>query len=105
MPSANNTPAVLWISAHPEPSSLNGSLRADALDHLRRTGHAVLESDLHAMGWDPVVRPRDGAHQADASQPFRVSTDTRAAHLAGTQPIDVSASMWSIHTGGVDMER
>src|SRR5690625_7896091 len=47
---------VLWLSAHPEPRSLNGSLRRDGLAALRAAGHRVLESDLYAMGWDPVVR-------------------------------------------------
>ena len=81
---------VLWISAHPEPASLNGSLRRDAIEHLRRLGHTVIESDLYAMEWDPVVRPRDGGHAA-SGQPgaFHVSTDTREAYLSGTQPAEV----------------
>lgn len=84
------TSTVLWLSAHPEPTSLNGSLRRDSIDHLRRAGHTVLESDLYAMGWDPVVRPRDGGH-APGEEPagFRVSADTRDAYIAGTQPADV----------------
>lgn len=81
---------ILWVSAHPEPRSLNGSLRGAAIAHLRSTGHLVLESDLYAMGWDPVVRPADGGHDTkDESEPFRVSTDTRNAYLAGSQPPEV----------------
>lgn len=83
-------PTVLWVSAHPEPSSLNGSLRRDAIDHLRRTGRSVIESDLYAMSWDPVVRARDGGQRlADEERPFRVSADTRDAHLAGSQPAEI----------------
>ncbi|SMX79055.1 NAD(P)H dehydrogenase (quinone) [Brevibacterium iodinum ATCC 49514] len=75
---------VLWLSAHPEPRSLNGSLRTFGIEHLRTLGHNVLESDLYAMEWDPVVRPHDaGTHVSDR---FRISADTRTAHLAGTQP-------------------
>ena len=75
---------VLWLSAHPEPRSLNGSLRTIGIEHLRTLGHTVLESDLYAMNWDPVVRPHDaGTH---SSERFRISAATRAAHLAGTQP-------------------
>lgn len=88
---ASDSPTVLWVSAHPEPTSLNGSLRRDSLEHLRDRGHVVIESDLYAMGWDPVVRPRDGAHDGETRQPFRVSADTRDAHIAGTQPVDVAA--------------
>lgn len=83
---------VLWVSAHPEPSSLNGSLRHDGVERLRRTGHTVLESDLYAMGWDPVVRARDGGQRADGEQrPFRVSTDTRDAFISGAQALEVLA--------------
>lgn len=81
---------VLWVSAHPESSSLNGSLKRDAISHLRRIGHTVIESDLYAMDWDPVVRDRDGGLQpGDGERPFRVSTDTRDAHLSGRQPIEL----------------
>ena len=75
---------VLWLSAHPEPRSLNGSLRTVGIEHLRTLGHAVFESDLYAMEWDPVLRPRDAG--IPSSDRFRISADTRIAHLAGAQP-------------------
>ena len=81
---------VLWLSAHPEPRSLNGSLRRDAIAHLRRRGCTVQESDLYAMGWDPVVRASDGGHTADDREPFRVSADTRMAFLSRSQPTEVA---------------
>lgn len=81
---------VLWLSAHPEQRSLNGSLRHDGVAHLRRTGHTVLESDLYAMDWDPVVRARDGGIASDDDTTvFRVSADTRRAHLADEQPPEI----------------
>lgn len=95
----NSTATVLWVSAHPEPRSLGGSLRTDGIAHLRRGGHEVIESDLYAMGWDPVVRSRDGGHDLDPStvgsaaerpQRFRVSADTRGAFLAGTLPPEIT---------------
>ncbi|MFI5606281.1 NAD(P)H-dependent oxidoreductase [Amycolatopsis sp. NPDC051903] len=46
---------VLWLFAHPEPHSLGGALRDDGLATLRALGHGVCESDLYAMGWNPVV--------------------------------------------------
>ncbi|WP_293694969.1 NAD(P)H-dependent oxidoreductase [uncultured Agrococcus sp.] len=88
-----DTPAstVLWISAHPEPSSLNGSLRRDAIEHLCQAGHTVIESDLYAMGWDPVVRAQDGGHHADTSpNVFRVGADTRDSYVSGTQPAEIA---------------
>lgn len=83
---------ILWVSAHPEPRSLNGDLRGDAIAHLRRTGHTVLESDLYAMNWNPVLHARDGGpFFRDESTAFRVSADTRAAYLADVQPPDVAS--------------
>lgn len=85
-----NASTILWVSAHPEPCSLNGTLRDEGIAHLRRSGHTVLESDLYAMDWDPVVRPRDGARApGDGPTPFRVSADTRTAYLAGGLPGDI----------------
>ena len=85
------SPTILWISAHPEPRSLNGSLRDDSIAHLRRSGHTVLESDLYAMGWNPVVQAQDGGHSPDDLDLFHVSADTRAAYLSGSQSPDVAA--------------
>lgn len=83
---------TLWLSAHPEPSSLNGSLRRDGMARLRRRGHTVLESDLSAMGWDPVGRAVDGGHPAaGAENAFHVSADVRSAYLAGSLPADIAA--------------
>lgn len=91
MDSTTTTPrTVLWLSAHPEPRSLNGSLRREGIARLRRQGHQVLHSDLYAMGWDPVLRPTDGAHDAPTDRRFRVSEDTRAARLEGRQRSDVA---------------
>ena len=42
------------LLAHPEPRSFNGALYRTAVDTLRVAGHAVTESDLHAMRFDPV---------------------------------------------------
>ncbi|QRP45160.1 NAD(P)H-dependent oxidoreductase [Amycolatopsis sp. FDAARGOS 1241] len=46
---------VLWLFAHPDPHSLGGALRDEGLATLRALGHDVCESDLYAMGWNPVV--------------------------------------------------
>lgn len=85
------TPTILWISAHPESRSLNGSLRRDAVSHLRQRGDTVLESDLYAMGWDPVVRAADGGHPPEGdTERFRVSADTRDAYLTRSQPPEIA---------------
>lgn len=80
---------VLWLSAHPEPQSLSGSLRRDGIAHLRAEGFQVTESDLYAMGWDPVVTRRDAGLRED--ERFFVSADTRTAYIDGRLPADVAA--------------
>lgn len=80
---------ILWLSAHPELRSLNGSLRRGGINHLRSAGHTVLESDLYAMQWNPIVT------RADAGTPqgerFRVTGDVRAAYAESRLPDDVVA--------------
>ncbi|MFF7928615.1 NAD(P)H-dependent oxidoreductase [Streptomyces mirabilis] len=53
---------ALWLTAHPEPRSLNGSLYRDGVQHLLDQGHEVRTSDLYAMKFDPVVRASDFSH-------------------------------------------
>lgn len=79
---------VLWVFAHPEPRSLNGALRDDAVRTLRDDGHEVCHSDLYAMGWDPVVRAADYGH--DPAQRLRVTAAARHAHDHGGLSADVA---------------
>ncbi|TVR35411.1 MAG: hypothetical protein EA388_07080 [Nitriliruptor sp.] len=41
---------VLWVYAHPEPCSLNASLRDAGIGELEQQGHAIERSELYAMG-------------------------------------------------------
>lgn len=41
---------VLWVFAHPERRSLNGSLRDEGVRALADAGHDCRHSDLYAMG-------------------------------------------------------
>lgn len=68
---------VLWIFAHPEPRSLSGALRDEGLRALRDEGHEVRESDLYAMGWNPVVDATDFGH--DPSERLCVAAASRQA--------------------------
>lgn len=57
---------------------------------LRRRGHTVLESDLHALDWDPVVRAGT-LDTRPATRPLQITRQGRSAQLAGIQPPDVVA--------------
>ncbi|MGK5632945.1 NAD(P)H-dependent oxidoreductase, partial [Streptomyces sp. URMC 123] len=57
---------ILVVSAHPEPRSLNATLTAFAIAHLRAAGHQVRVSDLYAMKWKAAVDADDfPEHTAD----------------------------------------
>ncbi|MFJ9161494.1 NAD(P)H-dependent oxidoreductase [Streptomyces griseoviridis] len=53
---------VLWLTAHPEPRSLNGSLYREGVRSLEEQGHEVRTSDLYAMNFNPVVTADDFSH-------------------------------------------
>jgi NAD(P)H dehydrogenase (quinone) len=50
---------VLLVYAHPEPRSLNGSLRDVAVEELIAQGHEVRVSDLYAESWKSQVDHAD----------------------------------------------
>ncbi|WP_324651791.1 NAD(P)H-dependent oxidoreductase [Georgenia sp. H159] len=83
------TRTVLWVSAHPEPASLSGSLRRDGITALRGSGHEVVESDLYAMDWDPVVRP-DNLDRRGITGRVDVTRHGRRAVLEDAVPDDVA---------------
>lgn len=79
---------VLIVHCHPEPRSLNGTLRDDAVATLERMGHPVEVSDLYAQGFDPAEGPSHYADRADA-EVFAPLTEQRHASRNGTLPADV----------------
>lgn len=81
---------ILIVFAHPEPRSLNGSLKHFAVQHLQAQGHAVQVSALYAMRWKPVV---DAADSLDAAhrERFNASHASRLAYETGRQSPDIAA--------------
>ncbi|WP_343733260.1 NAD(P)H-dependent oxidoreductase [Duganella sp.] len=60
---------VLIVYAHPDPNSLNASLKNYAVQHLQTAGHAAQVSDLYAMEWHATLSaseiPEREHHRAD----------------------------------------
>ncbi|MFI5938153.1 NAD(P)H-dependent oxidoreductase [Actinoplanes sp. NPDC051494] len=80
---------TLIVYAHPEPRSLNGSLKDLAVTTLEAAGHEVLVSDLYAQGWKATVDAADfGPH---ATGPLRVIPSSGGAYAAGALTPDVVA--------------
>jgi len=80
---------TLIIYAHPEPKSLNASLKNLAVETLESAGHDVLVSDLYAMNWKAAVDAADFGPAA--SSPLQVPRDSGRAFDTGTLTPDVRA--------------
>ncbi|MFJ3054030.1 NAD(P)H-dependent oxidoreductase [Pseudomonas nitroreducens] len=81
---------VLIVYAHPEPRSLNGSLKDFAVRHLQDAGHAVQVSDLYAMNWKAPIDASDSLDR-DPEARFDPSLDSKRAYAAGRQSTDIAA--------------
>jgi NAD(P)H dehydrogenase (quinone) len=89
---------VLIVYAHPEPRSLNGSLRDFSVDRLRQAGHEVVISDLYAMRWKPAIEASDFLRH-EAEEVLRVDAASRRAYETHSQTPDVATEqrklMWA----------
>ena len=81
---------ILLVYAHPEPRSLNGSLRDFIVDRLQGNGHAVRVSDLYAMGWKAVL-DADDSLDGVVGERFHPERDSRHAFENGRQSPDIAA--------------
>ncbi|ARP90830.1 NAD(P)H dehydrogenase [Bordetella genomosp. 9] len=80
---------VLLVYAHPEPKSLNGSIRDFAVGRLRQAGHHVQVSDLYAMNWKACLDADDSA--APREPRFNATAASRHAYDHGLQRADIAA--------------
>lgn len=81
---------IFIIYAHPEPRSLNGSLKDDAVTFLTGQGHEVQVSDLYAMKWRAEADSRDFP-QRDPAERLVYNAASRDAYLAGAQASEITA--------------
>lgn len=81
---------VLIVYAHPEPRSLNGSLKDFAVRRLQAAGHQVQVSDLYAMNWKATLDASDSLDR-DVDARFDPSQDSKRAYAAGRQSADIAA--------------
>ncbi|WP_308365296.1 MULTISPECIES: NAD(P)H-dependent oxidoreductase [unclassified Microbulbifer] len=89
---------ILLVYAHPEPRSLNGSLKNFAVKRLEEAGHEVQVSDLYAMQWKATLDADDNTNrQADAR--FDPALDSKIALENGWQSKDIELEqeklMWA----------
>lgn len=82
--------SILIVYAHPEPRSLNGTLRDFTVSRLEGAGHQVQVSDLYAMRWKAAVDAAD-FRRTDDSERLYVSAASKRAYQASTQSEDIAA--------------
>lgn len=80
---------ILFVYAHPEPESLNGSLKSFSVKRLEAAGHIVQVSDLYAMKWKATLDEDDSTdRQADGR--FDPALDSKRAFESGRQSEDIA---------------
>lgn len=89
---------ILIVFAHPEPRSLNTSLRDVAVDELRLGGHEVRVSDLYAEQWKSQIDREDFPTLA-SDERLKVASVSGKAFAANVLTEDVRAEheklMWA----------
>lgn len=80
---------VLLVYAHPEPKSLNGSLKDFAIRRLEAAGHTVQVSDLYAMNWKAVLDENDSL-DGKTGERFQPSLESKHAFENGRQSEDIA---------------
>lgn len=81
---------VLVVYAHPNPSSLNATLKDHAVAVLEGIDHEVRVSDLYAMKWKAVADADDFPSRKDSS-PLNLMFASGEAYTTGTQSKDIAA--------------
>ena len=89
---------ILLVYAHPEPKSLNGSLKDFAIKRLEDAGHTVQVSDLYAMKWKASLDADDTLERLSPER-FDPEGDSRHAFDNGLQSKDIEREqeklMWA----------
>jgi len=80
---------VLVVYAHPEPRSLNGSLKDFTVKRLQDNGHAVQVSDLYAMDWKASLDAADCTDWQPGAR-FNPSLASKHAYANGSQSEDIA---------------
>ncbi|WP_425199392.1 NAD(P)H-dependent oxidoreductase [Paraburkholderia tuberum] len=80
---------VFIIYAHPEPKSLNGSLKDFTVRHLERAGHTVQASDLYAMNRKASLDAHDTSERHSGER-FVASLESKHAFENGLQSEDIA---------------
>lgn len=79
---------ALLVHAHSEADSFVTAMRDRIADTLTASGYGLLQSDLYAMGWNPVLSPADFGSRRDPDH-LTYALEQRHNHHAGTLASDI----------------
>ncbi|MBP2133746.1 NAD(P)H dehydrogenase (quinone) [Methanomicrobium sp. W14] len=80
---------VLIVYAHPEPESLNGTLKDFAVEVLKKEGHSVKVSDLYAMHFKAALDGEDFPDRTDKEK-LVIPKEQMNAYEKGTFSPDIA---------------
>lgn len=83
---------ILIVHAHPEPRSFCAAMKDAAVETLAGAGHAVVVSDLYALGFDPVASPADFRDRANPDY-LVYALEQRHAYETGSLAPDIAAEV------------
>ena len=90
---------VLLVYAHPEPKSLNGSLRDFTVKRLEQAGHVVQVSEIYAMKWKASLDAGDSRERLSAER-FYPSRESKHALEKGRAKRGHRSRAGQPHVGG-----
>lgn len=80
---------ILLVHAHPESTSLSGTLKDFTVQRLQSAGHTVQVSDLYGMQWKSTVDAQDTTNRLSTIR-FDVAVESKHAFDNGYQTEDIT---------------
>ena len=82
---------ALIVLAHSEKTSFNYAMKEAAVEALKKRGWEVLESDLYAMNFNPIISRNDITGELKDSKNFQYPSESSLAYKEGRLSPDIVA--------------
>uniref|UniRef100_A0A8C6W9F8 NAD(P)H dehydrogenase [quinone] 1 n=1 Tax=Nannospalax galili TaxID=1026970 RepID=A0A8C6W9F8_NANGA len=88
---AKHTRKALIVLAHSEKTSFNYAMKEAAVESLKNKGWEVMESDLYAMNFNPIISRKDITGKLKDPENFQLAPETALAYKEGRLSPDIVA--------------
>lgn len=85
---------VLCVLSHPRRNSLSGAVLDAFVEGLTEAGHRAEIADLHAEGFDPVLRPDDEPDWDDSNKRYSDAVHREMARIERNDAIALVFPIW-----------